>query len=94
MSSREFSEWQAFQRLEGMLGPARDDFRAGLIASVIANTSRDPKRHPKAYEPQEFIPDWPATAGWRKPQLSRAEVAEKVKGVFQGLIRRGREAGH
>lgn len=35
------------------------DHRAGVIAAVIANTRRDPKTHPKPYEPRDFFPRLP-----------------------------------
>ena len=35
------------------------DHRAGVIAAVIANTRRDPKKHPKPYEPRDFFPGLP-----------------------------------
>ena len=32
------------------------DFRAGLIACIIANANRNPKKQPKAFTPQDFMP--------------------------------------
>lgn len=90
MSSVEFAEWQAFERLEGELGPARDDWRAAMIAAVIANVNKDKGR--KAFEPGDFIPDWAAAAGVKR-QLSRQEVADKTKAFFQRLAARRRGGG-
>lgn len=56
ISSRELSEWMAYFEIEGPTGDARADWRAGMLASVIANANRDPKRSPRAFEPQDFMP--------------------------------------
>lgn len=45
----------AFERLEPFGGLAHD-FRAGQIAAVIANTHRDPERHPDAFTADDFMP--------------------------------------
>lgn len=55
MSSRELSEWMAFFRLEPW-GAEIEDWRFGMLASVIANANRDPKKRRKPYEPQDFMP--------------------------------------
>lgn len=55
MSSRELSEWMAFFSLEPW-GCEVEDWRFGMLASVFANTNRDPKKRRKPYEPKDFIP--------------------------------------
>ena len=55
MSSAEFAEWQAYDRLEPF-GPWRADLNAGIVASTIANVNRGKNR--KAYAPKDFMPDW------------------------------------
>ncbi len=35
----------------------RFDFHFGVVASTIANTSRDPKKRRKPFEPKDFMPD-------------------------------------
>lgn len=57
ISSRELTEWQAYYRLEPF-GEERADLRAGIIASTMANTARDPKKHSKPFEPREFMPQF------------------------------------
>lgn len=53
MSSREFSEWMAFDQIE----PFGDDWRqTGLLASLTANTNRDPKKRKHPYEIEDFMP--------------------------------------
>lgn len=55
ISSRQFSEWMAYARLEPF-GEERADLRAGIVASVIANVNRGKKQKP--YTPQHFMPDF------------------------------------
>lgn len=54
ISSRELTEWMAFAQVEPF-GEAREDMRAALIASTIANTARDKKKRRKPYQPEEFM---------------------------------------
>lgn len=35
---------------------AREDLRAGMIVSMIANTNRDPKTTPEPFAPWDFFP--------------------------------------
>ena len=60
MSSRELTEWMAFFSLEPW-GTEVEDWRAGLIASTVANGYRDPKRRRKPYEPKDFMPRYEAS---------------------------------
>ena len=55
ISSRELTEWQAFYQLEPF-GEERDDLRAGIVASTVANTARDPKQHREPFLPRDFMP--------------------------------------
>lgn len=53
MSSRELSEWRAFDALEP-IGWHRVDLAAGIIASVLANQNR--KKGTPALKPIDFMP--------------------------------------
>ena len=54
ISSRELSEWQAFNELEPF-GEFSQEYRAGLIASMVANTARDEKKQPEPFQPVDFM---------------------------------------
>ncbi|MER3438632.1 MAG: hypothetical protein C4346_14170 [Chloroflexota bacterium] len=56
ISSRELTEWMAFFTLEPW-GTEVEDWRFGMVASVIANVNRDPKRRRRPFEPREFMPE-------------------------------------
>lgn len=47
----------AFYSLEPW-GTEVEDLRAGIVASVVANANRDPKKQRKPFKPQDFMPQW------------------------------------
>jgi hypothetical protein len=56
MSSQEFSLWTALYR-EDQWGEARDDMRAGTIASTIANYAGKMRlQHAEPAQPSDFMP--------------------------------------
>lgn len=55
IDSRELSEWMAYFSLEPW-GTEVEDWRAGLVASTVANVNRDEKKRKKPFEPKDFIP--------------------------------------
>lgn len=54
LTSRELSEWMAYASIEPF-GEQRADLRAALVASVIANANRNPKKQPAAFTPSDFL---------------------------------------
>jgi hypothetical protein len=77
MSSHEISEWIAYNRIDPLGREQRGDLRAGIVASVIANSHRT---RGAAYTPQDFLP-FPAE---RKPKVAPSPV-EAVQ-AFKRLI--------
>lgn len=57
VSSRELTEWQAYYSLEPF-GEERADLRAGIVASTVANSVRDPKQQKQPYSPDQFMPQF------------------------------------
>jgi len=55
VSSREFTEWLAYARLEPF-GPEADDQRMAQLMALIANVNRDPKRRKVPFTPDDFMP--------------------------------------
>lgn len=55
IDSRELSEWIAYFHLEPW-GCEVEDWRAGMIASTIANANRDTKKRSKPFTPEDFMP--------------------------------------
>ena len=69
LTVREFMEWRWYDALEG-LPDRRADWRAGMIASTLANVHR--KKGAKPFTPRDFMPREPAAAP--KPATPGAEA--------------------
>jgi hypothetical protein len=54
MSIDQFRMWVAYAGIEPF-GEEREDYRAGTVASVIANVHRDPKHKPSPFQPSDFF---------------------------------------
>lgn len=80
VSSREFAEWMAYYRLEPF-GELRHDLQSAIIASVIANVNRNPKKHAKPFKVDEFMPDF-GTPEEEEP-MTPEQALEHVKRLHQ-----------
>lgn len=72
LTSGQWSDWLAFARLEPF-GPQREDRRAGVLASLIANANRDPKKRAEAWGPEHFFTEL-------APEP--IPIAQKLRNVF------------
>jgi len=72
IDSRELSEWMAYFSLEPW-GTEVEDWRAGLVASTVANVNRDEKKRKKPFEPKDFIPQR------AKPPVEEQSPEEQAK---------------
>ena len=77
MSSRELSEWMAYDRIE----PFGNQWQqTGMIASTIANVHRDSKKRASPFQPEDFMPQLLE----EEPELpDTATLAEKIKGALK-----------
>jgi hypothetical protein len=75
MSAREFHEWMVYDAVEG-LPDTRADWRAGMLASVIANVNR--KKGAPAHKPADFMPRPP------KPKAA-STPADRLAGLVRML---------
>jgi len=82
ISSPEFAEWIAFDRLDP-IGREREDRNAGLVAMMIANANRDPKAHPEAFGIDECTIHYDRAA---IRQESPGVMAAKIK-AFLGAVK-------
>ena len=76
VSSRELTEWQAYYGLEPF-GEDRNDLRAGIVASTVANVFRKSGTQP--YKAQDFMPQF------GKPRQDWREQLEVVKTINAAL---------
>jgi len=58
LSARQWAEWEAYALLEPF-GPGQDNWRAGMVASVIANVNRG--KGARAFKPDDFMQRLPLT---------------------------------
>lgn len=55
LTHREFLEWVAYERVEGPLGPGRQDYYLAQIAAVLANVHRDEGKRREPWTVQDFL---------------------------------------
>ncbi len=72
MTPRQFDELQSVVRKEREAADERRFFCAGVVASVVANVNRDPKKKREPFTPQDFMPQ-----GAPKPKKKQA-VEEQI----------------
>lgn len=84
MTWNQLKGWMEYASIEPF-GEERDDYRSGIVASVIANVNRDSKTRPEPYSPLDFMPiikaalsNTPAAKSRRRPITDPAEW-RKVK---------------
>lgn len=77
ISSRELSEWMAYEKIAGPLGGARDDVLAALVSATIANANR--AKGP-TYQVKKFIPVWEPP-----PAQSPMDLYEKARQINAAL---------
>lgn len=85
MSSREISEWIAYFGLEPF-GEQQNEWRAGMLASVMANTVRDDKKVREPYKPQDFMRELYLEKAEPDPQ----DLFSKAKGIFSMFKQRAK----
>lgn len=76
ISAYELTEWQVFAELEPF-GSEWMDTRFAMLASLIANANRDPKKHKQPFKLQDFMLVQPVE---KKPERS---LMDKFKDSFK-----------
>lgn len=56
MSVRELNEWAEFYEIEPF-GIESEWMGHAIVASTVANASRDPKKKPQPFKPSDFMPE-------------------------------------
>lgn len=74
MAPREVAELhEAWEKRE-----RRADYRAGVLAMILAETNRDREENPKPFHPADFFPSLETT----RPELEEIDVPSKVEEFF------------
>lgn len=66
MTWKQFIGWMRYYS-EEPFGEERADLRSAIVACVIANANRDPKKRPRPFSPQDFMPLAKRQSGGYKP---------------------------
>lgn len=80
ISSHDFAEYWAMFQLEPW-GLEREDYRAGIVASTVANANRDRKKHPRPYRPEDFVPHVAEREGDDDDELDEDEALAHASGI-------------
>jgi len=78
-NSRELSEWIAFARVEPF-GLYRADVRSAIIACVIANANRDPKKKSSLFKVEDFMPKFEP-----EPEMSTDQTVSFIEALNAAL---------
>lgn len=65
-------------------GEERADLRAGIVASVVANTARDPKAQRDPFTPQEFMPKFESKEAPEQTPEQMLSIVEMLNAAFGG----------
>ena len=80
MPSRLLDEWIAFFNLEPF-GAFQDEFRAGMVTSIVANTARDEKEKKDPYKPKDFMRE----VFTNELEQSPEEKLKKLSNIFSSF---------
>jgi len=64
------------------------DYRAALITAAIANGDRDPKKRPKPFKPEDFLPKR------KKRKAKPMYTKEQLDAIKRAQVLLGRETSH
>jgi len=88
LSPRELSELFRLENKIRKKEKTEADFRAGVVASTIANVFRNPKKKKKAYRPQDFMPQEKKEVK-QKSWKDQLKFVEKLNDALGGQDKRG-----
>ena len=69
----------AYDTLE-QFSAERADYRAGVIASVVANAHRDTKKRKKPFQPKDFMPEFD-----RERSKPKQQSWQDMMAIMKGL---------
>lgn len=85
LSALEFEEWLAYNAIDP-IGLERADAAAGIVASVIANVNRDPKKKPDPFTAADFMPRYDR----KRSDVPPESKWQQQKAAFKALMKRNK----
>ena len=82
MTSEELTDWVAYERIAGTLGPERDDLLAGIIAERVTTMGQQSKK-PKKFKVEDFLPKW-----GKDRKKKEKQTPEQQKSILQSLTQK------
>ena len=84
LTSKQLSEWEAYDRLDP-IGAWRDDFRLAYLSSLLTNLtiSVHGKKGTQSTNPMDFMLDWDLG----KVKEPKKQTTEEMKAVLMGLAK-------
>lgn len=85
LTSKQLSEWEAYDRLDP-IGSWREDFRMAYLSSLITNLtiSVHGKKGAKTTTPMEFMPEWDREGVIHEP---KKQSVEEMKAIMMGIAK-------
>jgi hypothetical protein len=83
VSSRELTEWEAYEAVTGPIGDERFDHLFAMLASVVANVNRDRKQRP--YPAEQFLPKWQAKQETGNGETDPEQLLRTVKRLHKAM---------
>lgn len=82
ITSRELTEWEAYENVAGPIGDERLDQLFGMLQATIANVNRSKRTRP--YQTQQFLPRWGKAPEAQGP-MSGEDMLRAVKKINRTL---------
>ncbi|MCM2390201.1 phage tail assembly protein T [Streptomyces albipurpureus] len=81
-TSAQLTEWMAYERVTGPLGPERLDVLFSILTATVANTARG--KGQRAKEPKDFLPEWDQSKpgpGWEEMLTAVKQMNSRMGGT-------------
>lgn len=87
VSSREFAEWMAYERVNGPLGQHRMDQLFAMLMAHLANIAPRDEKDKRQFEPKDFLPQWDTEADTAPDPATLRDKALGIFGVLRDAIK-------
>lgn len=87
MSSEDFTEWKAYEKLEPF-GPLSEEWRIANLTSIIANVNRNPKKRSQPFTAKDFMRNYEEkllNAIQEEKPMSRETLAKKFSMIMHAF---------
>jgi len=90
LTSRQISEWEAYDRLDP-IGEWREDFRfaqlMSLLVNIVSRIFAKKGQTIKDVSPMDFMPDWVGVATNENVSAQKVQSVEEMKSILLGIAK-------